>query len=70
MVDRFTFSVYCECADEDCLEEITLSIEEWNEAKSGPNRTIARVGHPLAAGEQVIAENERYVVAEGGIPPV
>ena len=68
MTQRFT--IYCECADEDCTAELSLSLEEWNEAKSAPNRTIALPDHPLAAGERVIATTDRYVVAEGGTPPV
>ncbi len=64
------FEVYCECADEECTEQIPLTLAEWEQAKSGPNRVIALVGHPLAAGERVVFETARYVVAEGGTPPV
>lgn len=64
------FDVYCECADEDCTAQISVTLAEWDDAKSAPNRSIVVRGHPLAAGERVIAENERYVIAEGGTPPV
>jgi len=64
------FNVYCECADEDCTEEISLTLEEWDEAKSAPNRVVACPGHPLGAGERVILQTDRYVVAEGGVAPV
>jgi hypothetical protein len=64
------FSVYCECADEDCTEQISITLEEWEQAKSAPNRTIACREHPLAAGERIVLELPGYVVAEGGTPPV
>ena len=64
------FNVYCECADEECRAEISLTLEEWDEAKSAPNRILAVRGHPLAAGERIVLERHGYVVAEGGTPPV
>jgi hypothetical protein len=69
-MDSSRFSVYCECADEACTAEIEVSLAEWDEAKSAPNRLIVVPGHPLSAGERVVAENDRYAVAEGGTPPV
>ena len=64
------FSVYCECADEDCRTEIWLTLSEWDAAKSRPNRIVIAPGHPLAAGETIVHETERFAVAEGGRPPV
>ena len=64
------FDVYCECADEACTTKLFVSLAEWEDAKSAPNRSIVAHGHPLAAGERVIAETDRYVLAEGGTPPV
>ena len=64
------FSIYCECADEDCRVEVWLTLEEWDDAKSKPNRIVVARGHPLSAGERVIGETDRYLVAEGGTPPV
>ena len=69
-MSQHRFSIYCECADEDCRAELWLTLDEWEVAKSAPNRVVASPGHPLSAGERVIEENERFVVAEGGIPPV
>ena len=69
-MSQHRFSIYCECADEDCVAELWLTLDEWNEAKSQPNRSVVVPGHPLAAGERVIAENERFSIAEGGTPPV
>ena len=64
------FSIYCECADEDCKVELWLTLPEWDAAKAKPNRIIVATGHPLAAGEHVVGETDRYVIAEGGTPPV
>jgi hypothetical protein len=64
------FSVFCECDDEDCTVEIELTLEEWDDAKSAPNRLIVVTGHPLGAGERVVAQTDRYEIAEGGTPPV
>ncbi len=64
------FSVYCECADEDCRTEIWLTLAEWDAAKSRPNRIVVALGHPLDAGATIVHETDRYAVAEGGTRPV
>ncbi len=64
------FSVYCECSDEACRTEIWLTLAEWNGAKSRPNRIVIAPGHPLAAGEMILEETKRFVVAEAGTPPL
>jgi hypothetical protein len=64
------FSIYCECADEDCEVELWLTLPEWDAAKARPNRIIVARDHPLAAGEHVVEETDRYVIAEGGTPPI
>ena len=65
-----SFSIHCECADEICNAELWLTLEEWERAKSGPNRSVLVPGHPPGAGEMVVEETDRYVVVEGGHPPV
>ena len=70
MTHEHRFSVYCECADQDCKTEIWVTLDEWDSAKSGPNRMIVVPGHALGAGEQVADETDRYLVVEAGIPPV
>jgi hypothetical protein len=67
---RRRFSIYCECADEDCRTEIWLTLHEWDRAKERPNRTILALGHPPDAGTIVLFETDRYLVFEGGHPPV
>jgi hypothetical protein len=64
------FSVYCECADEDCRTEVWLTLGEWDAAKARPNRIVIALGHPLSAGEAIVHQTDRFAVAEGGVPPV
>ena len=64
------FHIYCECADEGCRTQIWLTLAEWDWAKSAANRCLIAPGHPLAAGETVVHETERFAVVQGGQPPV
>jgi len=54
----------CECADEACIETITLSIAEYESIRSSPVRFPVRLGHGDPQIERVVEEHEDYVVAE------
>lgn len=56
----------CECADEDCLEAIALSREQYEEVRANPRRFVLLPGHE-ARGEEpmhVVEESDRFVVLE------
>jgi hypothetical protein len=46
--------IICECGDPDCLERITVTLSEYEHARSGPTLFLARPGHFKAEAEQIV----------------
>jgi hypothetical protein len=53
----------CECSDKRCFARIPLTIEEYGEARAGPQRYLTTSGHQVE-GARVIAEDEHFALAE------
>jgi hypothetical protein len=53
----------CECSDRSCFGRISLTIDEYEEARAGPQRYLTTSGHQVE-GAQVIAQDERFALAE------
>ncbi len=53
----------CECSDRHCFARILLTIEEYDEARAGPQRYLTSSGHQVE-GASVIAQDERFTLAE------
>ena len=56
----------CECADVTCLQQIELTLEEYEQVRSDPRRffVIADERHVLPEVEVVVERNDRYWVVE------
>jgi hypothetical protein len=48
--------IICECGDPDCLERISVSVDEYEQARSEPTLFLAKSGHIKTGAEQVVAE--------------
>ena len=48
--------IICECGDRDCLERITVTLAEYEQARSDPTLFLAKPGHFKADAEQIVAE--------------
>jgi len=53
----------CECSDRNCFGRISLTIDEYEEARAGPQRYLTTSGHQVD-GAQVIVQDERFALAE------
>lgn len=53
----------CECSDKRCFERIPLTIDEYEEARSAPQRYLTSSGHQVD-GALVIAQDDRFALAE------
>lgn len=53
----------CECSDKRCFERIPLTIDEYDEARSAPQRYLTSSGHQVD-GALVIAQDDRFALAE------
>lgn len=58
-----TIPFLCECSDRSCFARIPLTIDEYDEARAGPQRYLTSSGHQVD-GAQVIAQDERFALAE------
>ena len=54
----------CECADTQCSESMELTLGEYEELRSHPNRFAVLPGHVLDTVEHVVATHDGYVVVE------
>jgi len=54
----------CECSVQECLQRVTLSADEYLEARSAPLRFFMIAAHRDPAHEQIVRETDRYVLVE------
>lgn len=54
----------CECGDRECVETLALSLEEFDDAHSKPNRFVVRPGHVFPEVEEVVERRELYWLVE------
>jgi hypothetical protein len=59
-----TAAFACECASLECVEQMEMSLDEYEGIRSDPNRFAVLPGHVYADVEHVVSENERFVVVE------
>ena len=64
--DRGAEEYLCECVDEQCMERIRVTREEYEGVRSNPLRFFVALGHVAPEVEQVVNENTRFVVVEKG----
>jgi hypothetical protein len=54
----------CECGRDACLEEVELTVAEYEAVRSVPTQFVVKPGHELTEVERVLNENDRYSVVE------
>ena len=54
----------CECAAEDCMERVTLTLAQYRELRLVPTHFIVKPRHVYPAFERVVEEADAYVVVE------
>jgi hypothetical protein len=54
------FEIICECGDPDCIERISVSVNDYEQARSEPTLFLAKRGHIKTGAEQVIAEQDDH----------
>ena len=58
------FPFLCECADQECFDEIDLTLAEYADLRSNAARFAVRHGHDRAQVEQVVGETDDYSIVE------
>ena len=54
----------CECADTTCAQALEMTLGEYEQLRTHPNRFAVVHGHVLEEVEHVVGENDRYQVVE------
>lgn len=54
----------CECSSIECAESLELTAEEYEAVRAHETRFLVKPGHQVAASEQAIAGNGRFLVVE------
>jgi hypothetical protein len=52
----------CECGDEACIEQVTLTAEEYERVRSDPVQFFVKPGHQIPEVEEVVEEHDRYLL--------
>lgn len=70
LADTFQFvaqqsgNFVCECADTSCIEQLNLTLAEYEALRAVPNRFAVRPGHVYPDVEQPVTQNDRFMVVE------
>jgi hypothetical protein len=63
--DSMLRQLLCECANQDCVAEVSLTKEEYEAVRRWPNHFVVKPGHVYTDFERVVdGEGERYDVVE------
>ena len=54
----------CECSRDDCVEELDLTRDEYEELRARSTHFVVRPGHHVPEIERVVAQNDRFAVVE------
>ena len=54
----------CECADETCVERLSVPLDAYEELRSHPRRFVLKPGHEQEQVERVVETNDGYILVE------
>jgi hypothetical protein len=54
----------CECSNKRCFARISLTLEEYEEARAAPQRYLTISGHEVEGAALVIADDKRFALVE------
>ena len=54
----------CECGNADCTEHVSLTLAEYERARSDPTLFAVLPGHEIPEVEVAVEETDRYVLAK------
>lgn len=59
-----TFAVLCECGDQNCVEEIQLTPQAYEQVRADPRQFVIVPGHAIPEVEEIVAEGEGFEVVQ------
>jgi hypothetical protein len=58
-----SFSLFiCECMNQSCDEAVSVTLEEYEYVRAGPNRFIVLRGHEISEVDEVVETCDRYLI--------
>jgi len=54
----------CECADEECMGRVDLTLDEYRELRSHERQFVMLHGHARTEGEEIVAERNGYDITK------
>jgi hypothetical protein len=60
---RDRFAVLCECGDQNCIEEIQVTPQEYEQVRADPRQFVIVPGHGVPDVEEIVDEGEGFEVA-------
>jgi hypothetical protein len=59
-----SLEILCECGRDDCTEQLSIGVAEYEAARSSPTRFIVKPGHQSKDVEEVTAGLDGYLIVE------
>jgi hypothetical protein len=56
--------IVCECGREDCLEQVVVTLAEYERVRAAPTHFVVKQGHESVEVELVVERTDRFVVVE------
>ena len=53
----------CECANDECMGRVEVSLDEWEAVASKPNHFLMEADHPRSESEEVVGSLGEYQIA-------
>jgi hypothetical protein len=52
----------CECGRSDCVDQVQVTISEYERVRAEPEHFLLKPGHELADVERVLSDGDRFIV--------
>jgi hypothetical protein len=56
------FDFLCECGDRNCIEQVSMTLAEYEGVRSDPTQFVVLPGHEIAAIESIVQKGDRFSV--------
>ena len=61
-----TIPFLCECPDDECMDIVSVTLREYEDVHSHPQRFLVVSGHPTAPSERIFDDRDGYWIVEKG----
>jgi hypothetical protein len=62
--DHHRYEFFCECSDLNCVDRLSLTLQEYAFARADPSRFVVAKGHVMDEIENVVDEAEDHAFVE------